>query len=288
MARIKIITDSASDIPQKYLDEYNISFLPICIVMEDKIYRDRYDLDAREYAKSLSQMAEIPTTSMVPMTIVEEEFRKNLEEYDYQIFATMSGKGSGGYNASCLVKQQIEDEIGKESNIIILDSQLYSLLYGKAIIEMAKKASEGAELDEVLEVYKNETKNAWAYFLVDDLKHLEKGGRIKPGVALVGGLLGIKPILTINDGLVENIGKERGKPKAVAKIVDLAVADYDKEKNGKIWIANADADETCDEVISLLNEKLDNPEIEKYDIGCVISTHAGSGVVGIIFDKKGE
>ncbi|MBQ2932207.1 MAG: DegV family protein, partial [Clostridia bacterium] len=87
---------------------------------------------------------------------------------------------------------------------------------------------------------------------------------------------------------VESIGKERGKPKAVNKIVSLAVDAYDKERNGKIWIANADADETCDEVISLLNEKLDNFVFEKYDIGCVISTHAGAGVVGIIFDRKGE
>ena len=288
MARIKIITDSASDIPQSILEQYNISFLPICVVIDDKIYRDGYDLNRKEYMQNLRTMEHIPTTSMVPMSMFEEEFKKNLDEYDHQILITMSAKGSGGNNAAHLVKQQLEDEMGKELPITILDSERYSMLYGMTAVEMAKRASEGAELDELLEIYEKGLKTSNAYFMVDDLKHLEKGGRIKPGVALIGGLLGIKPILTVNDGLVENIGKERGKPKAIAKIVDLTVEAYDREKNGKIWIANADADETCDEVIALLKEKLGNPEIEKYDIGCVISTHAGAGVVGIIFDKKGE
>lgn len=284
MARIKIITDSASDIPQYYIDKYDISFLPICVVMDGKIYKDRYDLNGREFAKSLRTMEEIPTTSMVPMTLVEEEFRKNLNDYDYQIFVAMSGKGSGGYNASLLVKSEIEEEIGGKSNIIILDSSLYSLLYGKAVIEMAKKAQEGAELEEIMALYEKHTQNACAYFLVDDLKHLQKGGRIKPGTAFIGGLLGIKPILTIDDGLVECIGKERGKQKSIEKIVNLAVDCYDGES--KIWVVNGDADEDCGEAIRQLKEKLGNPQIELADLGCIISTHAGSGLVGIIFDRR--
>ena len=286
MANIKIITDSASDIPQYLVDRYNISYLPICVVMDGKIYRDRYDLDGREYAAGLHDMETIPTTSMVPITLIEEEFRKNLDSFDYQIFVTMSGKGSGGHDAAVLMKSQIEDETGHESNIIIIDSNLYSELYGKAVIEMAKKASEGAELDEVLDTYEQNSKNACAFFLVDDLKHLEKGGRIKPGAAFVGGILGIKPILTINDGLVECIGKERGKQKAIEKIVNLTLDCYDGKS--KIWIANGAADEGCEEAIRLLKEKLDNPEIEMFDLGCIISTHAGSGLVGIIFDRRGE
>ena len=99
----------------------------------------------------------------------------------------------------------------------------------------------------------------------------------------MGGLLGIKPILTVADGLVESIGKERGRIKAVEKTVALSLEKYDGK--GKIWIANGDADEACEQAIGLLKERLNNPEIEMYDLGCVISTHAGSGVVGIIFDK---
>lgn len=288
MAHIKIITDSASDIPQYLLDKYDISFLPICVIIDGKVYKDRYDLSGREYLKTLSDMEEIPTTSMVPMEIIEDEFRKNLDKYDAQVFITMSSKGSGGYNAANLIKDKIEDETGKKSNITVIDSMLYSMLFGKAVVAMAQKAQDDTKLDEVLDVYKTFTENATAYFMVDDLKHLQKGGRIKSGTALVGSLLGIKPILTINDGLVEAIGKERGKQRAINKIVELTVNDYDRELRSKIWIANGYADEGCTEVINLLKEKLDNPPIEMFDLGCIIGTHVGSGLIGIIFDKKGE
>lgn len=287
MAHIKIITDSASDIPQYLVDKYDISYLPICVVMNDTVYRDRYDLDGREYAQRLHEIDPIPTTSMVPISMVEEEFRSNLDKYDHQIFVTMSAKGSGGYNASNIVKEEIEEELG-ESKITIIDSQLYSMLFGKAVLEMAKRASEGAELDELLKVYEDNSKNSRAFFLVDDLKHLEKGGRIKPGAAIIGGLLGIKPILTINDGLVEAIGKERGKQKAMDKIISLAVEAYDTKRHSKIWVANCFADEGCDYVRDELSKKLNNPEIEIFDLGCIIATHAGSGLIGIIFDAKGE
>ena len=109
MARIKIITDSASDIPKKYAEKYNITVLPICVVIDGAIYRDWYDLESREYAKKLKDMDTIPTTSMVPVTMIEEEFRKNLETYDYQIFVTLSAKASGGNNAAHMIKQQIEE-----------------------------------------------------------------------------------------------------------------------------------------------------------------------------------
>ena len=135
---------------------------------------------------------------------------------------------------------------------------------------------------------KREKKTGKAFFIVDDLKHLQKGGRIKATTAVVGGLLGIKPILTINDGLVENIGKERGMQKSVNKIVAMTEEVYDKENMPKIWLANGFADETCQMAIEALKEKLGDVEIEMYDLGCVIGTHTGPGVIGIIFDTRGE
>ena len=288
MARIKIITDSASDIPQYLVDKYNIGYLPICVVMDGKVYHDRYDLDGREYMKKLPDMEEIPTTSMVPMDLMEKEFRSNLEDYDYQIFISLSSKASGGNNAAHLLKDQIEDELGKESNIVVLDSEKYSMLFGKDVVKMAELASKGASFEEIMEAFEQGKKTGNAYFIVDDLKHLQKGGRIKATTAVIGGLLGIKPILTINDGLVENIGKERGMQKSLNKIVNMTVEEYDTVNKPKIWLANGYADESCEVATKLLKEKLGDVEIEQFDLGCIIGTHTGPGVVGIIFDGKGE
>lgn len=288
MARIKIITDSASDIPQYLVEKYNIGYLPVCIVMDGKVYHDRYDLDGREYVKSLSEMEQIPTTSMVPMELMEKEFRSNLESYDYQIFVSLSAKASGGNNAAHLLKEQIEDEIGHESNIVILDSEKFSMLFGKDVVKMAELAANEASLEEIMEAFEAGKKTGKAFFIVDDLKHLQKGGRIKATTAVIGGLLGIKPILTINDGLVENIGKERGMQKSLNKIVNMTAEVYDSVNKPKIWLANGYADESCEIAINLLKEKLGDVQIEMFDLGCIIGTHTGPGVVGIIFDMKGE
>ena len=288
MAHIKIITDSASDIPKYLVDNYNIGYLPICVVMDGKVYHDRYDLDGREYMKSLPEREEIPTTSMVPLELMEKEFRANLDCYDYQIFVTMSAKASGGNNAAHLLKEQIEDEIGHESNIIVLDSEKYSMLFGKDVVKMAELAFNGASLEEIMEAFEKGKKTGNAFFIVDDLKHLQKGGRIKATTALIGGMLGIKPILTINDGLVENIGKERGMQKSLNKIVNMTAEVYDIENKPKIWLANGYADESCSMAIDLLKEKLGDVEIEMFDLGCIIGTHTGPGVIGIIFDMKGD
>ena len=288
MAHIKIITDSASDIPKYLVYNYNIGYLPICVVMDGKVYHDRYDLDGREYMKSLPEREEIPTTSMVPLELMEKEFRTNLDCYDYQIFVTMSAKASGGNNAAHLLKEQIEDEIGHESNIIVLDSEKYSMLFGKDVVKMAELAFNGASLEEIMEAFEKGKKTGNAFFIVDDLKHLQKGGRIKATTALIGGMLGIKPILTINDGLVENIGKERGMQKSLNKIVNMTAEVYDLENKPKIWLANGYADESCNMAIDLLKEKLGDVEIEMFDLGCIIGTHTGPGVIGIIFDMKGE
>lgn len=288
MARIKIITDSASDIPKYLVEKYNIGYIPVCVIIDDKTYYDRYDLDGREYMKKLPEMEEIPTTSMFPLEWVEKEFRKNLDDYDYQILVTVSAKASGGYNAAHILKQQIEEELGHESNIIILDSEKYSMLFGKDVVKMAELASSGASLEEVLQAFENGKKVGAAYFTLDSLTHLQKGGRIKATTAIIGGLLGIKPILTVNDGLVENIGKERGLQKSLNKIVDMTAEIYDTVNKPKIWLANGYADESCEVVIGLLKDKLGDVEIEMFDLGCIIGTHTGPGVIGIIFERKEE
>ena len=288
MAHIKIIADSASDIPQYLIDKYNIGYIPICVVMDGKVYHDRYDLDGRDYMKKLPELEEIPTTSMMPMELLEKEFRKNLNDYDYQILVTMPAKASGGNNAAHLLKGQIEDELGHESNIIILDSEKYSMLFGKIVVKMAQLAFEGASLEEIINAFEDGKRTGMAYFTLDSLTHLQKGGRIKSTTAIVGGLLGIKPILTVNDGLVESIGNERGLKKSLNKIVDMTVEIYDTENKPKIWLANGYADESCEIVTGLLKENLGDVEIEMFDLGCIIGTHTGPGVIGIIFDRKGE
>lgn len=285
MGRIKIITDSGSDIPPHLASQYNITVLPICVVIDGKTYYDGRDFSPRQYYQMLKEMDEIPTTSQVPVKLLEDELTANLKEYEHQIYVTISSKSSGGYQTTHLIKSQIEESTGKPSNITILNSGLFSMLYGHIVVQMAKMAQDGFSYDEIMNYYDEEVPKRRAYFMVDDLNHLKKGGRINPGVALLGGLLNIKPVLTINDGLVDVYKKERGRIRALNALVEYTLADMSCPEETQIWIANGCADEGCQYVTEKLLEKITPKGINEFDIGCVIGTHAGPGLVGIIFSK---
>lgn len=285
MGRIKIITDSGSDIPPHLASQYNITVLPICVVIDGKTYYDGRDFSPRQYYQMLKEMDEIPTTSQVPIKLLEDELTANLDEYEHQIYVTISSKSSGGYQTAHLIKSQIEENTGKSSNITILDSGLFSMLYGHTVVQMAKMAQDGRSYDEIMDYYNEEIPKRCAYFMVDDLNHLKKGGRINPGVALLGGLLNIKPVLTINEGLVDVYKKERGRMRALNALVEYALADMSRPEETQIWIANGCADEGCQYATEKLLEKITPKGINEFDIGCVIGTHAGPGLAGIIFSK---
>ena len=285
MERIKILVDSGADIPKELVEKYDITVLPICIIINGEVFYDGVNLDGREYLEKIKEYEQIPTTSMVPVEMMKDAFIKYSKEYDKLIYVTISSKSSGGYQTAFLVKSQIEEETGNALDLTILDSYAFSMLYGSVVVKMAKLAKNGASYNEVIDCFNKNISNISAYFMVGELGHLQKGGRIKPGVALIGTLLGIKPVLTINDGLVDVYSKERGKRKALDVAVKQVIAEMKNPSESEILIANGYADEDCKLATEMILSKITPKSIMQYDLGCVIGTHTGPGVVGILFTK---
>ena len=285
MERIKILVDSGSDIPKDLVKKFDIAVLPICVIINGEVFYDGVTLDGREYLKKIKEYEQIPTTSMVPVEIMKEAFIKYSEEFDKLIYVTISSKSSGGYQAAHLVKAQIEEETGKDLNLTILDSGAFSIVYGSVVVKMAEMAKNGESYQSLIDYFNETMPKKTAYFMVDDLDHLQKGGRIKPGIALIGSLLGIKPVLTLSDGLVDLYGKERGKIKALDTIVKNVVSQMSDPSANEIWIASGNADEDCRLVKEMLLKYITPKSITQYDLGCVIGTQTGPGVVGVIFNK---
>ena len=285
MARIKIITDSAADIEKSDAQKYNISVLPLRILINGKNYADDVDFERREFTKMLRECEDIPKTSMVPPADIKEEFLKNLNDYDHQIYVTISSNASGTYNTAVMIKEEIESETGKPSNITVIDSMSLTFLYGMGVLKMAQAVCDGKSYDEVINVFKENMERVQAYFIVDDLNYLQKGGRINPGVAIVGNLLGIKPVLTVKNGLVDAIGKERGKKRALEKIYSLMIKDIGDCKGHTIYIPNADADEDVEIIRAMLKERLGIEGVDTFEIGSTIVSHSGAGLVGLVYIK---
>ena len=210
---------------------------------------------------------------------------RNLDNFEHQIFVSISSKGSGTYNIANIVKAEIEEEIGKKSNITVVDSYSYSAGYSMAVAAMAKVAFEGGSFDEVMKTYNDIRQSTKVDIVLDDLKHLQRGGRIKPGAALVGSMLGIKPLLTINDGLLENYGKERGKRRAIDKIVGKMLSSIDDPSKTRVWLVHADAKEDVEVLKDIICAKITPLELVICERGACIGVHTGGGLVGVVYSE---
>lgn len=285
MRKVKIITDSASDLPDQFYKDYDISMLAMGVVFEDKTYLDRVELNSKTFFKIMKENEEsLPKTSMPSIESIKKEFLKNLDTFEHQIYVCISSKGSGTHDVANVVKNEIEEETGKKSNITIIDSYSYSAGYSMAVAAMAKVAFEGADYDDVMEVYNDIRSTTKVDLVLDDLKHLQRGGRIKPGAALVGGMLGIKPLLTINDGLLESYGKERGKRRAIDKILDKMMSSIGEPSKTRVWLVHADADEDVEFLKNSILERITPLELIVCELGACIGVHTGGGLIGVVYN----
>lgn len=286
MRRVKIITDSASDLPSGFFDEYDISMLPMSVIIGDKTYLDRVDMDSRTFFRMMRENPEIlPKTVMPSVDLIAEEFRRNLEAFEHQIYVCISSNGSGTYNISNMIKKEIEEHTGRPSNITVIDSRSFSAGYGMAVREMARCAFEGADFDTVMSVYNQCMKKTSVFMVVDDLNHLKRGGRINPSIALVGGMLGIKPLLTIKNGLIDGFGKERGKRRGMERIAELALGKINRPQDTKIWLVHTDAHEDVQVLEQMILQKVTPSEILTIELGACIGSHTGRGLVGIVINS---
>jgi len=284
--KVKIITDSASDLPLQFFKEYSISMLPMGVVIGDKTYLDRMELDSKTFFNMMREDdSSLPKTVMPSAGLMEEEFRKNLDAYENQIFICISSKGSGTYNVANMIKKSIEDELDRPSNITVIDTFSYSAGYGMVVREMARLAYEGADYCAVMDKYNELISKIKVLLVVDDLKHLQRGGRINPTIAFVGGMLGIKPLLTIKNGIIDSFGKERGKRRAMEKMLEIMLGEVENPEQTNIWIVNADATEDAQIMRQMILEKITPKEIVDCELGACIGTHTGGGLVGIVYDR---
>lgn len=286
MQKVKIITDSASDLPLEYFERYNISMLPMGIIIGDKTFLDRTELDTKTFYRLLKESTgELPKTVMPSVEMLDAEFRKNLDGYTHQIYICISSDGSGTFGVANVVKNSIEEELGRLSNIVIIDSRSFSAGYAIVVAEIAKMAFEGCDFDTIMAKYNELSGKTNVLFVVDDLAHLQRGGRVKPSVAFVGGILGIKPLLTIKDGLIDSFGKERGKRRGMEKILDIMLHDVG-DGSAVVWVVHSDAEDDAEMLGQMVQSRIMPKDLKVFELGACIGAHTGSGLVGLIYYKE--
>ncbi len=287
MGKTLIMTDSGSDLTKKQAKKFGIRLLPFKYSFDgENYYKDGVDKTPEEFYEIERTSINVPKTVQITPVQFEEIYKGIYDEgYDHLIFVVLSGAGSGTcQNAVMVAKSFMEDH--SDMHIEVIDSQAYTIIYGYAAIAAAQAVKEGKSAEEASAIIKRVVAGAKVRFIVGDLTHLKKGGRINAATLVVANMLDLKPILTLKDGLVVQDGKLRGTKNLYKKFVDDAVSMGDFEK-GMVVIVNTCQPEKVEEMKAAIRERFPNIEIGVSTVGATIGSHAGPDLVGIAyFDEK--
>ncbi|MFB7812927.1 DegV family protein [Paenibacillus chitinolyticus] len=277
MSRVRIVTDSTSDIPQATREKLGIEMVPLKIHLDGETYLDAVTLDAERFYHKLVAAHSMPTTSQPSPAEFLALYEKLLaEDPEVKILSIhLSSAMSGTYQSALLAKSMLDEE----DRVQVIDSKSACYGIGALVVAAAEAAREGKSLEECTEIVREIRESFVIYFLVDTLEYLQKGGRIGKASALIGSLLNIKPILSIDpEGEIASVDKVRGQKKAMARIIEMMRRDI---PGGDIHIsvAHANNTEAAEELYRLIEQNFTVKSMQYITIGPVIGTHAGPGTV---------
>ncbi len=277
---VKIITDSTSNLPDRIKEEYEIEVVSLNIILDGKSYKE-VELDNKKFYEDMDKAKEIPTSSQPALDDMMKVFEKNLSEgYDI-ISIFLSSKMSGTFSSAHLIKEMMLEKY-PEREIEIIDSKSNCMQMGYAVLEAAKAAKEGKSLDEIKDIVLHVIDNSRFLFSPESLMYLKKGGRIGGASALLGSILQIKPILTVEEGVTTVFDKVRTKKRAVNAMVNKVLEDSKNKRIKGITVHHINCVDEGNALAELLREKL-NVEVHVEKIGPVIGLHVGPGSIGIAY-----
>lgn len=282
---VKIITDSASDLPDELITKYNIDIMPLVVIMGNDEFYDREDIHAKELYKALRE-GEMAKTSQIPPARMKETFFKYAEQGQPFIYIALSSGISGTYQSASIIKNEVQEEF-PNVQMEVIDSKAASLGYGLMAISAAELASNGKTADEIKQhlttTYLTHMEHI---FTVDDLEFLQRGGRVSRASAFVGGMLKIKPVLHVEDGKLVPIEKIRGKNKVVKRMVDIMKERGVNLQSQLIGITHGDDLESAEKLKSAIQEAFGSERFVIHEVGATIGSHSGPGTLALFFLNK--
>jgi len=253
------------------------------IVLDGDIIMDNKDVDIKDFYKKLKE-GKRPTTSMISPSIYEETFEKFLKQNYDIIYVSFSSGLSGSYNASVMAKKSLEEKY--DNKIYCLDSLSASQGMGILLDEALDLINKNKTFEEIVEALEQLKHRLCILLGVDNLFHLERGGRISKAQAIIGTTLNLKPIIKVNnDGKLISFKKIIGRKRMVATLADYAENYIDNNYKDKIFVLNGDSDVDAIELKNKIDNKL-NVNSTILNIGTIVGNHAGSGSLAAIFVSK--
>ncbi|HIX63746.1 MAG TPA: DegV family protein [Candidatus Mediterraneibacter colneyensis] len=275
-----ITVNSTVDVPKEWLEERHVPVVPLRYTIDGKTYTDMEGLSAREFFAKLRE-GKMSVTSQVNPEEAAELLEPYLKEGKDILHLGFSSGLSGTLNSMKIAGEMLQEKY-PEAKIIVIDTLCACLGEALLLYKALQQKEKGMSIDETAQWVEENKLHICHNVTVDDLNHLHRGGRVSRTTAVLGTLVQIKPIIHMDDnGKLQVIGKERGRKKSLNKIVDMAVEQSKGWDNDIIMITHGDCIEDAEYVAKLVREKMGIDNILINNIGTVIGSHTGPGVVAV-------
>jgi DegV family protein with EDD domain len=264
--------------------KYHIDFLPLFVELDGIKYRAYQDIDGETFRNLLRESKSFPKTSTVPSSEIADKMRNHIDNGDEVIMVTMTCKSSNTYQNAVQAKLQLEEEKGCELPISVVDSHTYSLCYLHPVFDALALAAKGAERTQIVDLLVESCDKQQCIFMLPDLSYLRRGGHILAGTALIGGIMGIIPILTVQDGLIRQVTNTRGLKNASNKMISLIKQSCPSRKLKRVQILQCGREKECKRIEERMKAEFQIKEfLPTISPEASVSAHAGVDFAGIVY-----
>jgi DegV family protein with EDD domain len=276
---IRIVTDSSCDLPSEVVEQHRVSVVPLTIRFGDEEFIDGVELSADGFWERVAAAADLPETATPPAGRFHDVFRSLVSEgADGIVAICLSSELSGTVQAARLAAENSTAGIP----IRVVDSRSVSLGLGMSVVAAAGRSAGGGTIDAVEETARDAAGRTNLLAVLDTLDHLKRGGRIGGAAALVGEVLKVKPLITLRDGAVTAAGRIRTRKRAVGALLDhLAGLPGSIEAAGVIHSGHEEVGRIAEALATMVGEE---PMVAR--LGPVVGTHAGPGVLGVVYRTR--
>ena len=275
---VKIVTDTLSSIPLQVAEQHGIPMLPQIIIFGEESYRDDTEMDTDTFLERLRTSPILPKTAAPPPALYTPIFEQLASEGHTIICLHPSAELSGTVRSATVAAQDFPD-----ADIRVVDTRTVGALLAEMVFLADQWAREGVDADTIVARVHDLMARQRVYFVVDTLEYLHKGGRIGGAKALVGGMLQVKPILTLQDGRVEPLEQQRTKRRALARQQELVLEECPRNADAHLCVMHADAEAEAQTLANEFAAALGLSQVPVYLVPPAIVVHGGPGALAAAF-----
>ncbi|QHE51427.1 DegV family protein [Pontibacillus sp. HMF3514] len=281
---VQIIADSASDLPDSYIEQYGIKRVSLTVHLDDQDYLDAVDIQSKDVYDAMRN-GKAPKTSQVSPHTFKDLFEEYAKKGQPCLYLALSSELSGTYQTAKMMQQEVLEEY-PDFQLEVIDTHCASLGYGLVVRRVAQLAQESADMETLLKKAESHMNHMEHIFTVDDLEYLKRGGRVSAAAAFVGTMLKIKPLLHVENGQLIPLEKIRGQKKVLKRMLELMNERGEDLGNQPIAISHGDDAERAEQLAEMIREEHGTKEIIIHQIGSAIGAHAGPGTIALFFLNK--